>query len=177
MVINGANPGPVLCLTSAIHGDELNGIEMIRQIILELDPKILRGVVVGVPIVNLERFWRKERYIGDRRDLNRYFPGNPEGFYPERVAHALFTDIVQPCDMVIDLHTGSFFRENLPQLRVELTVESVAKLAKSFASITALQSISPPGSLRGAATKAGVPTIVMEIGGPLSLETDKVTVG
>lgn len=177
IVVNGSKPGPVLCLTAAIHGDELNGIEIIRRVMLDLDPKKLKGVIVGVPIVNLEGFWRKERYIGDRRDLNRYFPGNAEGSYPERVAHALFTEIIQPCDMVIDLHTGSFFRENLPQLRVDLTVESVAQIARSFGAITALQSIAPAGSLRGAATKAGVPTVVMEVGGPLSLETDKVVVG
>lgn len=177
IVVNGTRPGPILGLTAAIHGDELNGIEMIRQVMHELDPKKLKGTIVGVPIVNLEGFWRKDRYIGDRRDLNRYFPGNPEGSYPARVAHSLFTNIIKHCDMVVDLHTGSFFRENLPQLRVDLNVEQVAELATKFGAITALQSTAPPGSLRGAATAAGIPTVVMEIGGPLSLEMSKVEVG
>lgn len=177
MVINGAAPGPVLALTAAIHGDELNGIEMIRQVVHNIDPAKLKGVVVGIPIVNLEGFWRKDRYIGDRKDLNRYFPGSPDGSYPSRVAHALFTDIINPCDMVIDIHTGSFFRENLPQLRADLSVDQVADIAKGFGALTALQSPAPEGSLRGAATAAGIPAVVMEIGGPLSLEPKMVDAG
>ncbi len=177
IVINGASPGPVLALTAALHGDELNGIEMIRQVVHNIDPAKLKGVVVGIPIVNLEGFWRKERYIGDRRDLNRYFPGNPDGSYPSRVAHALFSDIINHCDMVIDLHTGSYYRENLPQLRADLSVDQVADIAKGFGALTALQSKAPSGSLRGAATAAGIPAVVMEIGGPLSLEPEMVDAG
>ncbi len=177
IVVNGHRTGPVLCLTAAIHGDELNGIEIVRRIFQDLDPEKLRGVVVGVPIVNLEGFWRRDRYIGDRRDLNRYFPGSPDGPYPGRVAHALFNEIIQHCDAVVDLHTGSFYRENLPQLRVDLTVKAVADLAKGFGALHALHSPGPSGSLRGAATAAGIPTVVMEIGGPLSLEPDKVELG
>lgn len=177
IIINGANPGPVLSLTAAIHGDELNGIEMIRQVMHEIDPTKLKGVIVGIPIVNLEGFWRKERYIGDRRDLNRYFPGSPDGSYPARVAHTIFTNVIQHCDIVVDLHTGSFYRENLPQLRVDLHMEQIADLAGGFGAVTVLQSVAPSGSLRGAASAAGIPAIVMEIGGPLSLETEKVAVG
>ncbi len=177
IVVNGRRTGPVLCITAAVHGDELNGIEIARRVFQDLDPEKLRGVVVGVPIVNLEGFWRRDRYIGDRRDLNRYFPGSPEGPYPGRVAYALFSEIIQHCDAVVDLHTGSFYRENLPQLRVDLSVKAVADLAKGFGALTALHSPGPPGSLRGAATAAGIPTIVMEIGGPLSLEPEKVEQG
>ena len=177
IVVNGRRTGPVLCVTAAVHGDELNGIEIARRIFQDLDPEKLRGVVVGVPIVNLEGFWRRDRYIGDRRDLNRYFPGSPDGPYPGRVAYALFSEIIQHCDAVVDLHTGSFYRENLPQLRVDLSVKAVADLAKGFGALTALHSPGPSGSLRGAATAAGIPTIVMEIGGPLSLEPEKVEQG
>ena len=95
IVVNGCQPGPVLCLTAAIHGDELNGIEIVRQIVHGLNPEKLNGVVVGVPIVNLEGFWRRDRYIGDRRDLNRFFPGSRSGSYPARVAFSLFNDIIQ----------------------------------------------------------------------------------
>lgn len=177
IVVNGARPGPVLCLTAAIHGDELNGIEITRRIMHGLNPEKLKGTIVGVPIVNLEGFWRRERYIGDRRDLNRYFPGSPDGSYPGRVAYALFNDIIMHCDAVVDIHTGSFFRENLPQLRVDLTISQVAEMAKKFGAITVLQSIGPQGSLRGAATAAGIPAVVMEIGGPLSVEPEKVKLG
>ena len=177
IVVNGRQTGPVLCITAAVHGDELNGIEIARRIFQDLDPEKLRGVVVGVPIVNLEGFWRRDRYIGDRRDLNRYFPGSPDGPYPGRVAYALFSEIIQHCDAVVDLHTGSFYRENLPQLRVDLSVRAVADLAKRFGALHALHSPGPSGSLRGAATAAGIPTVVMEIGGPLSLEPEKVELG
>ncbi len=177
IVVNGSQAGPVLCLTAAIHGDELNGIEIARRVVNSLDPKKLRGVVVGVPIVNLEGFWRRDRYIGDRRDLNRYFPGSPDGAYPGRVAFALMKDIVKHCDAVVDLHTGSFYRENLPQLRADLAVKQVANLAEGFGGLTVLHNAGPPGSLRGAATAAGIPTVVMEIGGPLSLELKKVELG
>ena len=177
IVVHGLRTGPVLGLTASIHGDELNGIEIARRIMLDIDPKKLRGTVVAVPIVNIEGFWRRDRYIGDRRDLNRYFPGSPDGPYPGRVAYALFTEIIQRCDAVVDLHTGSFYRENLPQLRVDLTVKEVAELAKGFGALTVLHSPGPSGSLRGAATAAGIPTVVMEIGGPLSLELDKVELG
>lgn len=177
IVVNGAHPGPTLTLTAAIHGDELNGIETIRQVMHGLDPQKLKGVVVGLPIVNLEGFWRKERYIGDRKDLNRYFPGNPNGSYPARVADLIFTNIVEHSDIVVDLHTGSFYRENLPQLRVDLNVAEMPKLATGFGAITALHSTAPSGSLRGASTAAGIPAIVMELGGPLSLDTETVEVG
>jgi len=177
IVVNGSKPGPVLVVTSAVHGDELNGIEITRRLLHGLNPKRLKGVVIGVPIVNLEGFWRKDRYIGDRKDLNRYFPGNKTGSYPSRLAHSLFITIVKRGDMLIDLHTGSFFRENLPQLRVDLTVPQVAEMVTGFGAVTALHSVAPSGSLRGAATAAGIPTVVMEIGGPLSLEIDKVEIG
>lgn len=177
IVVNGVQPGPTLTLTAAIHGDELNGIETIRQVMHGLDPQKLKGVVVGLPVINLEGFWRKERYIGDRKDLNRYFPGNPQGSYPARVADLIFNNIIKYSDIVVDLHTGSFYRENLPQLRVDLNVDEMPKLATGFGALTALHSVAPPGSLRGASTAAGIPAVVMELGGPLSLETETVEVG
>lgn len=177
LVVNGSQPGPVLCLTAAVHGDELNGIEIARQVLHGLDPQKLKGTVVGVPVVNLDGFWRRDRYIGDRRDLNRYFPGSTDGSYASRVAHSLFHQIIIHCDAVVDLHTGSFFRENLPQIRADLTIGQVATMAKGFGNLTVLQSIGPEGSLRRAATSVGIPAVVLEIGGPLSLEPDRVKAG
>lgn len=90
LVVNGARTGPVLCLTAAIHGDELNGIEIVRRIMHDLDPDQLSGTVIGVPIVNLQGFHRTSRYLTDRRDLNRNFPGNPYGSSAARIAHSFF---------------------------------------------------------------------------------------
>ena len=120
LVVNGREAGPIVCLTAAIHGDELNGIEMVRRIMHELDPDRLTGAVVGVPIVNLQGFRRGSRYLPDRRDLNRYFPGNPQGSSASRIAYSFFESIIRNCDVLVDLHTGSFYRTNMPQLRADL---------------------------------------------------------
>ena len=79
LVVNGSKPGPVLCLTAAVHGDELNGIEIVRRVLYNLNAVKLSGTVIGVPIVNLQGFRRGSRYLPDRRDLNRFFPGDPRG--------------------------------------------------------------------------------------------------
>ena len=107
IVLNGKGPGPVLCLTAAVHGDELNGIEVVRRVIDDIDVEELNGAIIGVPIVNIQGFYRGTRYLPDRRDLNRHFPGNPRGSAATRMAHAFFTDIVRHCSALLDLHTGS----------------------------------------------------------------------
>ena len=132
LVVNGASDGPTLCLTAAIHGDELNGIEMIRRIMYDLDPHKLHGMVIGVPIVNLLGFSRNSRYLPDRRDLNRYFPGNPTGSVASRIAHAFFTDVVKQCELMVDIHTGSFYRTNMPQLRADMDNQSSKRLEYIF---------------------------------------------
>jgi predicted deacylase len=115
--------------------------------------------------------------MSDRRDLNRAFPGDANGSTASRVAHSLFTSIIRHCDSLIDLHSGSMFRENISQLRADLTLPAVAKLASHFGAIPVLQSIAPPGSLRGAATAAGIPTVVMEVGGPFTVDVSLVETG
>lgn len=176
-VVNGKKPGPILCLTAAIHGDELNGIAIIRQIVDGLDPEKLQGAVIGIPVVNLEGFNLHDRYIGDHIDLNRCFPGDREGSYPERVAHGLFNDIIMHCDAVVDLHTGSHLRENMVQLRADLACKKVAQLSAGFGDLNVMQSIATVGTLRHAATEAGIAAIVMEIGGSQGVEYDKVCIG
>ncbi|WP_414631196.1 M14 family metallopeptidase, partial [Alcanivorax jadensis] len=130
LVAHGDKPGPRLCLTAAIHGDELNGIEMVRRLMYELEPDQLAGTVIGVPIVNLDGFRNGSRYLSDRRDLNRYFPGNKKGSAASRVAHSLFSNIVRHCDYLVDLHTGSQKRVNQPQLRADLDNPDVVAFAK-----------------------------------------------
>ena len=177
LVINGALPGPTLCLTAAVHGDELNGIEMVRRVMHDLDPTRMSGAVIGVPIVNVQGFRRGSRYLPDRRDLNRYFPGNPNGSAASRIAHSLFTRVIQHCDALIDLHTGSFERANLPQIRADLRNPDVVTLTQGFGSMVILHSTPATGTLRYAATRAGIPTVTLEAGGPSQLELNEVKLG
>lgn len=177
LVVNGKLPGPTLCLTAAVHGDELNGIEMVRRVMHNLDPKELSGAVVGVPIVNLQGFRRASRYLPDRRDLNRYFPGNPQGSQASRIAFSFFTKVVTHCDALVDLHTGSFERANLPQLRADLRNPDVVTLTQGFGATVILHSEPAEGTLRHAATRAGIPTVTLEAGGPTELELKEVMHG
>ena len=177
LVVNGKKPGPTICLTAAVHGDELNGIEMVRRVLHDIEPRKLSGAVIGVPIVNVQGFRRGSRYLPDRRDLNRYFPGNPNGSAGARIAHALFTDIIAHCDALVDLHTGSFERANLPQIRADLRNPDVVTLTQGFGSMVVLHSNPGAGTLRHAATMAGIPAVTVEAGGPSQLELAEVKRG
>ncbi len=177
LVVNGKLAGPTLCLTAAVHGDELNGIEMVRRVMHDLNPQKLAGAVIGVPIVNLQGFRRDSRYLPDRRDLNRYFPGNPRGSAAARIAYSFFTEVVLHCDALIDLHTGSFERSNLPQLRADLRNPDVVTLTQGFGATVILHSTPADGTLRHAATSAGIPAVTLEAGGPSQLELEEVKHG
>lgn len=177
LVAHGNKPGPALCLTAAVHGDELIGIEVVRRIMYDIDPTELTGTVIGVPIVNLQGFRRSSRYLTDRRDLNRFFPGNPEGSSASRIAYSFFEQVIRHCDFLVDLHTGSFYRTNLPQLRANLRDERVMQLTKSFDAIAVLHSEGAIGTLRRAAVDAGIPAVTLEAGGPMELDEDYVDQG
>ncbi len=177
LVVNGAFPGPTLCLTAAVHGDELNGIEIVRRVLHEIEPQKLSGAVIGVPIVNVQGFRRGSRYLPDRRDLNRYFPGNSNGSAAARIAHSLITNIIVHCDALVDLHTGSFERANLPQIRADLRNRDVVTLTLGFGSMVVLHSEPIIGTLRHASTLAGIPAVTVEAGGPSQLELAEVKQG
>jgi len=177
LAVNGALPGPTLCLTAAVHGDELNGIEIVRRVLHEIAPSKLSGAIIGVPIVNVQGFRRGSRYLPDRRDLNRYFPGNPNGSAAARIAYSLFNDVIAHCDALIDLHTGSFERSNLPQIRADLRNPDVVTLTQGFGSMVVLHSKPTVGTLRHAATLAGIPAVTVEAGGPSQLELAEVKHG
>lgn len=177
LVVHGADPGPVLCLTAAIHGDELNGIEIVRRVLQGLEPGELAGTAIGVPIANIQAFRRGSRYLPDRRDLNRYFPGSPDGSAASRIAHSLFSNVISHCDALVDLHTGSFERINLPQVRADLSKADVAALAEGFGGTVIVNSQPPDGTLRSAATGAGIPTVTFEAGGPKQLEIEEIAHG
>ena len=169
LAAHGTLKGPVLCLTAAVHGDELNGIETVRRVMYELNPEELSGTIIGVPIVNLQGFQRHSRYLPDRRDLNRYFPGHPRGSSASRIAYSFFTEVISQCDGVVDLHTGSFHRTNLPQIRADLNNESVVRLTQGFGSTIILHSEGGVGTLRRACVESGIPAVTLEAGEPLRL--------
>ena len=177
LAINGALPGPKLCLTAAVHGDELNGVEMVRRVLHDVNPDKLSGAIIGVPIVNVQGFRRGSRYLPDRRDLNRYFPGNPTGSAAARIAHSFFTNVIAHCDALIDLHTGSFERANLPQIRADLRNPDVVTLTQGLGGMVILHSTPAVGTLRHAATQAGIPAVTLEAGGPSVLELNEVKHG
>lgn len=177
LVVNGAQAGPTVCLTAAVHGDELNGIEMVRRVVHELDAEQLVGAVIGVPVVNLQGFQSGSRYLPDRRDLNRYFPGNPTGSAASRIAHDFFHQVIVHCDALVDLHTGSFHRTNLPQLRADLGDPAVLTLTRGFDTLVVVHSPAARGTLRRAAMDAGIPAVTMEAGEPLRLQPEEVAHG
>ncbi|MEQ8659770.1 MAG: succinylglutamate desuccinylase/aspartoacylase family protein, partial [Gammaproteobacteria bacterium] len=177
VVIRGQAPGPTLCLTAAIHGDELNGVEIVRRVLAGLDAAELSGTVVGVPIVNLLGFTRGSRYLPDRRDLNRYFPGHPRGSSASRIAYAFFTEVVQHCTRLVDLHTGSFKRTNLPQLRANLDAPEVRAFVERFGATSVLHKRGDHGTLREASTAAGIPAVTFELGEPGTLQLRQVEFG
>lgn len=177
LVVNGANAGPTLCLTSTIHGDELNGIEIIRRTLYDLDPDKLNGSVVGIPIVNLSGFERGSRYLPDRRDLNRHFPGSRQGSLAGRIAHSLFEQVIRHCDMLVDIHTGSLKRTNLPQLRADMNNPEVAEFTRGFDRMAVVHSSGSPGMLRTAAVEAGIRAVTLEAGESHRIQEHQVKAG
>lgn len=177
LIAHGSNPGPVLCLTAAIHGDELNGIEIVREVLYNLDVETLAGTVVGVPIVNLQGFQRGSRYLIDRRDLNRFFPGQEQGSSAARLAHSFFSKVIEHCDALIDLHTASFYRTNLPQLRADLSQPNLLAFTQGFGEMAVLHSAGAEGTLRRAAVDAGVLAVTLEAGEPMRLSKSAVAAG
>ena len=160
----GKEDGPVVFITAALHGDELNGTGAIRELICDEALELKRGALILIPILNLLAFDRHSRYLPDRRDLNRFFPGSSSGSLTGRIARQIFNEIVARATMGIDLHTAAVRRTNYPNVRADMTHPTTRQLAIDFGTEVILDSAGPEGSLRREATRAGVPTIVMEGG-------------
>lgn len=175
--LHGARPGPRLWLDAAIHGDELNGMEIIRRVLAVLDPARLAGAVIAVPVVNVFGFVQQTRYLPDRRDLNRSFPGSVRGSMAARLAHLFVEQIVAKCGYGIDLHTGSQHRTNLPQIRAHLADPETRRIAEAFAAPMMYTAAEIPGSLRAAARKRGVHLLVYEAGEPLRFDESAIRTG
>ncbi len=159
-----AEDGPVVFVTAALHGDEINGTGAVRQLIRDVDFRLQRGAVILVPVLNLLAFDRHSRYLPDRRDLNRSFPGSANGSLASRMAHVIFDEIVTRSDYGIDLHTAAIRRTNYPNVRGDLTDPQVRRLAESFGAEIILNGKGPAGGFRREACMAGCPTIIMEGG-------------
>lgn len=156
--------GPTVFVTAALHGDEINGTGVIRQIIHEGLIKLKRGNIILVPVLNLLAFDRHSRYLPDRRDLNRCFPGSCSGSLASRMARRIFDEIVMRSDYGIDLHTAAVRRTNYPNIRADMSDPQVKRIATAFGSELILDGKGPRGSLRREASLVGCPTIVMEGG-------------
>lgn len=176
-VINGRRPGPTLLICAAIHGDELNGIEIIRRLRQLKSLDRLRGTLVLAPIVNLFGFIHQSRYLPDRRDLNRCFPGSEAGSIASRMAYLFFNEVVRHCTHGIDLHTGAVHRDNLPQIRAALDSPGVPELAQGFSIPVIVNSGEIERSLRREANVVGIPIITYEAGEALRLDEHCIVTG
>lgn len=176
-VVNGRRPGPIVFVTSALHGDELNGVEIIKRLLRRKVLAALRGCLLAVPIVNIFGFINRSRYLPDRRDLNRSFPGRGEGSIAARVAHLVATEIVSRADYGIDLHTGAVGRTNLPQIRADLRNPGVMRLADAFGAPVIIDAALREGSLRRFASENDIPVIVYEAGEALRFDELSIRAG
>lgn len=176
-VAHGKRDGPAVFVSAAVHGDEINGVEIIRRLLRMPQLKRLAGTLMLVPIVNLFGFHNRSRYLPDRRDLNRSFPGSGGGSMASRLAHVFMQEVVARADLGIDLHTAAVHRDNLPQIRADIDDPLLAPLAKAFSAPVLLHSAPPPGSLRGAAADIGVSVMVYEAGEALRFDEVAIQIG
>lgn len=177
VVTRGVRPGPTLCLTAGIHGDEMNSIEVAHRIYAGTPGSALAGTLIALPVVNVSGVRSGQRYLPDRRDLNRAFPGSPKGSLASRIAHSLYQGVIRHCDALIDLHTGSSSRTNLPQIRTDLESPPALALARSFGVGVVLNGRGPRGSLRRAVLDGGVPAVIYEAGEPLRFQEEEIARG
>lgn len=176
-IFRGRKDGPTMFVSAAVHGDELNGIEIIRRLINHKSFKVTHGTVIAVPMVNVYGVVNQSRYMPDRRDLNRCFPGSAKGSLAGRVAHIFLNEIVKHCDYGIDLHTGAIHRTNLPQIRANLSDEETATLAKEFGVAVLLNSDLRDGSLRESAVEHGTKILLYEAGEALRFDELSIRAG
>ena len=176
-VVHGREDGPTVWINAAIHGDEVVGVEVVRQVMAGLDPRTFRGTLVAVPIVNVLGFLNGDRYLPDRRDLNRSFPGSARGSLAGRIAHLFMTEVVAKCEVGIDLHTGADRRSNLPQVRADLDDPRTRWLASAFGAPVMLHAAIRDGSLRQAAKDRGATVLLYEGGENLRFDSYAVDAG
>lgn len=176
-VLRGPRPGPVLLVDAAIHGDEVNGVEILRRVLQRVRPEELAGHLVAVPVVNLFGFLHGNRYLPDRRDLNRHFPGREQGSLASRVAHLFVSEILGKCTHCLDLHTGSLMRHNLPQVRGRLEDAETRRMVEAFAAPVMVGAGEIDGSLRQTCVELGIAVLCYEGGEPHRFDDEAVRIG
>lgn len=176
-LIKGQHAGPIVFLTAAVHGDELNGTGILRNLLNQVTPAMIRGTLVVAPIVNMQGFLSRSRYQPDRRDLNRSFPGSATGSMSSRVAHKFLTQVIAACDLGVDFHTAAQDRENFPHVCADIGNAKIKKMAKSFGCTVVIDDPGPKGSLRRAASDLGVPTLLFEGGTSNAFQRKIVSAG
>ena len=176
-VMHGRKPGPVIFVSAAVHGDEVIGVEIVRRLLRAPGLQRLSGTLLVVPIVNAFGFLNRSRYLPDRRDLNRSFPGSARGSMAARLAHLFMTEVVERSECGIDLHSAAVQRTNLPQTRVSEGNTAAMKMAQVFGAPVVLTSKLREGSLRAAAEARGVNMIVYEAGEGLRFDEAGVRAG
>lgn len=176
-VIHSKKPGPVLFVSAAIHGDEINGVEIVRRLLNENRLQKIQGTLIAIPIVNVFGFINHARYLPDRKDLNRFFPGSPNGSLAARMADIFVTEIVSKCTHGIDLHTGAIHRTNFPQVRARLDNAETLRLAQAFGAPIIVDSNLRDGSLREHVTEEGIPMLLYEAGEALRFDEISIRVG
>jgi len=177
IVVHGRLPGPTMLVTGCIHGDEINGTEIIRRLLKSKSISRLRGTLLAVPIVNVPAFLNRSRYLPDRRDLNRLFPGSEKGSLGARLAKVVSSQLVPRCDLLIDLHTGAVNRPNLPQIRITAGDATSLEYAKIFnAPVTVLAPIRE-SSFRGLLSSEGKQVLLFESGEALRLDAPSIRYG
>lgn len=176
-VVNGKYAGPTMFVCAAIHGDEINGVEIVRRLLSSKSLQRLRGTLIAIPIVNVLGFLNLSRYLPDRRDLNRAFPGSMRGSSASRLAKIFCDQIVDQSDYGIDLHTAAVHRSNLPQIRAHLADSRTRELASIFAAPVVVDAANREGSLRSYAVEREIPLLVYEAGEALRFDQPAIRTG
>ncbi len=176
-IFHGKKPGPCLFICAALHGDEILGVEIIRRLVNQKNLRRIRGTLIAIPVINVYGMIHLSRYLPDRRDLNRSFPGSEKGSLASRLANLLMTEVISKSTHVIDLHTGTVHRSNLPQIRANLEDQETLDLAHAFSVPVMINSKLREGTIREAVTNLGIPILVYEAGEALRLDEFSVRVG
>lgn len=175
--ICGRKAGPVLFVSAAVHGDELNGVEIIRRLLRLKALRSIRGTLLAIPIVNVHGFLDQSRYLPDRRDLNRSFPGSPKGSIAARLADLFIQQIMSKADFGIDLHTGAINRSNFPQIRANLDDPDTLDIAMAFGAPVVVNANIRDGSLRACAAERGMSMLIYEAGEALRFDETSIRAG
>ena len=174
LVVRGQRPGPVVGLTAVVHGDEVNGIAVIHELMRKLEPERLRGTVAALPVVNLPAFRRHARLTPQGSDLNHHFPGVTDGNDVQVYAYRLIDRFVRHLDVLLDLHTASRGRTNCLYVRADMMHTETARMAYLQRPQIILHNPANDRTLRGAAEELGLPSITVEVGNPSRFQREYI---